>query len=150
MLKDPTSPERWQKPGVADEAAGDWEGGAACEIAEIVARLNELFAEDRMPLSEVLERLEAAAAAAGVDGSEAAGSSSTADEAAEARCCIICEAAPREVRFACGHAVVCGACLPSVVQQHGKCPTCGAAFGAQPVLEQGQQVAAGPTFVLPK
>ena len=69
---------------------------------------------------------------------------------AEARCCIICEAAPREVRFACGHAVVCGACLPSVVQQHGKCPTCGAAFGAQPVLEQGQQVAAGPTFVLPK
>ena len=54
------------------------------------------------------------------------------------------------MRFACGHAVVCGACLPSVVQQHGKCPTCGAAFGAQPVLEQGQQVAAGPTFVLPK
>ena len=76
MLKDPTSPERWQKPGVADEAAGDWEGGAAREIAVIVARLNELFAEDRMPLSEVLERLEAAAAAAGVDGSEAAGSSS--------------------------------------------------------------------------
>ena len=150
MLKDPTSPERWQKPGVADEAAGDWEGGVACEIAVIANGLDERWAEDRMPLSEVLKRLEAAAAAAGVDGSEAAGSSSTADEEVEARCCIICEAAPREVRFACGHAVVCGACLPSVVQQHGKCPTCGAAFGAQPVLEQGQQVAAGPTFVLPK
>ena len=27
MLKDPTSSERWQKPGVADEAAGYWEGG---------------------------------------------------------------------------------------------------------------------------
>ena len=148
MLKDPTSPERWQKPGVADEAAGDWEGGAACEIAEIVARLNELFAEDRMPLSEVLKRLEAAAA--GADASQVASSTAAAEEEAEARCCIICEAAPREVRFACGHAVVCGACLPSVVQQHGKCPTCGAAFGAQPVLEQGQQVAAGPTFVLPK
>ena len=148
MLKDPTSPERWQKPGVADEAAGDWEGGAACEIAEIVAGLNEMWAEDRMPLSEVLKRLEAAAA--GADASQVASSTAAAEEEAEARCCIICEAAPREVRFACGHAVVCGACLPSVVQQHGKCPTCGAAFGAQPVLEQGQQVAAGPTFVLPK
>ena len=149
MLKDPTSPERWQKPGVADEAAGDWEGGTACEIAEIVAGLNEMWAEDRMPLSEVLKRLEAAAA--GADASQAASSTAAAEEAeAEARCCIICEAAPREVRFACGHAVVCGACLPSVVRQHGKCPTCGATFGAQPVLEQGQQVAAGPTFVLPK
>ena len=145
MLKDPTSPERWQKPGVADEAAGDWEGGAACEIAKIVVGLDEKWAEDRMPLSEVLRRLETAAAEAGADPVTAA-----AEEEAEARCCIICEAAPREVRFACGHAVVCGACLPSVVQQHGKCPTCGAAFGAQPVLEQGQQVAAGPTFVLPK
>ena len=148
MLKDPTSPERWQKPGVADEAAGDWEGGAACEIAKIVVGLDEKWAEDRMPLSEVLKRLEAAAA--GADASQAASSTAAAEEEAEARCCIICEAAPREVRFACGHAVVCGACLPSVVQQHGKCPTCGAAFGAQPVLEQGQQVAAGPTFVLPK
>ena len=148
MLKDPTSPERWQKPGVADEAAGDWEGGAACVIAEIVVGLDEKWAEDRMPLSEVLKRLEAAAA--GADASQVASSTAAAEEEAEARCCIICEAAPREVRFACGHAVVCGACLPSVVQQHGKCPTCGAAFGAQPVLEQGQQVAAGPTFVLPK
>ena len=148
MLKDPTSPERWQKPGVADEAAGDWEGGAACEIAVIANGLDERWAEDRMPLSEVLKRLEAAAA--GADASQAASSTAAAEEEAEARCCIICEAAPREVRFACGHAVVCGACLPSVVQQHGKCPTCGAAFGAQPVLEQGQQVAAGPTFVLPK
>ena len=85
------------------------------------------------------------AAAAGADAAAA-----SAEVEGEARLCIICEAAPREVRFACGHAVVCGACLPSVVQQHGKCPTCGAAFGAQPVLEQGQQVAAGPTFVLPK
>ena len=101
-----------------------------------------------MPLSEVLKRLEAAAA--GADASQVASSTAAAEEEAEARCCIICEAAPREVRFACGHAVVCGACLPSVVQQHGKCPTCGAAFGAQPVLERGKQVAAGPTFVLPK
>ena len=65
MLKDPTSPERWQKPGVADEAAGDWKGGAASVIAEIVVGLTlGDWAEDRMPLSEVLKRLEAAAAGA--------------------------------------------------------------------------------------
>ena len=50
-----------EKPGVADEAAGDWEGGVvACEIAEIVVGLAlENFAEDRMPLSEALLRLRA-------------------------------------------------------------------------------------------
>ena len=57
--------------------------------------------------------------------------------------------APREVRFACGHAIVCSGCLPSVVQQHRKCPTCGVAFGAEPVMERGQHVGAAPTFVLP-
>ena len=63
--------------------------------------------------------------------------------------CIVCEAAPREVRFACGHAVLCASCLPSVVRQYGKCPNCNAAFGAQPVLERGQHVGVAPTFVLP-
>ena len=42
------------------------------------------------------------AAAAGADASQAASSTAAAEEEAEARCCIICEAAPREVRFACG------------------------------------------------
>ena len=145
MLKDPTSSERWQKPGVADQAAGDWEGGAACVIAEIVVGLDEKWAEDRMPLSEVLRRLETVAAAAGADPVTAA-----AEEEAEARCCIICEEAPRWARFACGHSVVCAACLPSVVRQHRKCPTCNAAFGEQPVLEQGPHVNSEPTFLLPK
>ena len=63
--------------------------------------------------------------------------------------CIICEAAPREVRFACGHATVCSACLPSVVDTHRKCPTCGVAFGAQPIAEQGAHVQSAPTFVMP-
>mgnify|MGYP001457625980 CR=1 FL=1 len=41
MLKDPTSPERWQKPGVADEAAGDW--AAYLDVAE--CRLKDLSGE---------------------------------------------------------------------------------------------------------
>ena len=73
----------------------------------------------------------------------------SAAETAEPRYCIICEAAPREVRFACGHAIVCAGCLPTVVELHRQCPTCGVAFGAQPVLERGAHVGAAPMFVLP-
>ena len=51
----------------------------------------------------------------------AATASSSEAEAAvtaeDARACIICEEAPREVRFACGHALVCNGCLPVVVEQ---------------------------------
>ena len=146
MLKFPDKPERWQKPGVPDEAAGEWEGATACALAEISNGLDERWAEDRMPLPEVLEKLETMAAAAGADDAAAA---SAAAETAEPRYCIICEAAPREVRFACGHAIVCAGCLPTVVERHRQCPTCGVAFGAQPVLERGAHVGAAPTFVMP-
>ena len=155
MLKHPARPERWQAPGVPDEAAGSWDGAAASEILEICNGLDERWAEDRMPLREVLERLEAVTEAAGSDagagsGAEVAGGGGPSSEAEEeVRMCIVCEAAPREVRFACGHAVLCASCLPSVVRQYGKCPNCNAAFGAQPVLERGQHVGVAPTFVLP-
>ena len=93
-----------------------------------------------MPLSEVLGRLEAMATATGAD---------TLATSAEARMCIICEEAPREVRFACGHATVCAGCLPQVVERCRKCPTCDYVFGAQPVAERGAHVRTAPTFVLP-
>ena len=69
--------------------------------------------------------------------------------AADARMCIICEEAPREVRFACGHATVCVGCLPQVLERCRKCPTCNVDFGAQPVAERGAHVRTAPTFVLP-
>ena len=109
-------------------------------LGEIVVGLKEEWEEDRMPLSEVLGRLEAMATATGAD---------TLATAAEARMCIICEEAPREVRFACGHALVCNGCLPVVVGQYKKCPTCDRPFGAQPVAERGTHVRVAPTFVLP-
>ena len=145
MLKWPTQPEKWQPPGVPDAAAGGWDGEAASGLVEMVNGLQEVFAEDRTPLAEVLQRLEAMAAAAVADEPEATPTAAEEEE----RLCIICEAAPREVRFSCGHAIVCSGCLPSVVQQHRKCPTCGVAFGAEPVMERGQHVGAAPTFVLP-
>ena len=101
------------------------------------------WAEHRMPLPDVLARLEAMVVAA-------TASSSEAEVEVEARVCIICEEAPREVRFACGHALVCNGCLPVVVAQYKKCPTCDRPFGAQPVAERGRHVRGAPTFVLPK
>ena len=138
MQKWPTQPSRWQAPGVPDEQAGSCDEAVAISLAEIVTGLKEEWEEDRMPLSEVLERLEAMAPA------------STEEVNSEARLCIICEEAPREVRFACGHATVCAACLPEVVERCRKCPTCDVVFGAQPVAERGAHVRTAPTFVLPK
>ena len=97
-----------------------------------------------MPLPDVLARLEAMVVAATASSAEAEAAE------AEARVCIICEEAPREVRFACGHALVCNACLPAVVAQYKKCPTCARLFGSQPVAERGTHVRVAPTFVMPK
>ena len=97
-----------------------------------------------MPLPDVLARLEAMVVAATASSAEAEAAE------AEARVCIICEEAPREVRFARGHALVCNGWVPVVVAQHNKCPTCARPFGAQPVVERGRHVRGAPTFVLPK
>ena len=146
--------QTWLKlgPGVPDEAAGEWNGAAVAGLAEISALLTDQYEEDRMPFAEALQKLEALAAAAeeaeeAAAGADAAPSGSVGD--GEERCCIVCEAAPREVRFACGHALVCRGCLPVVVERHRKCPNCGLAFGTHPVVEQGEHVRTGPTFVLP-
>jgi len=145
MLRWPTQPQRWQPPGVPDVAAGSWDGGASSGLAEVIQGLSELWAEERMPMPDVLARLEAMVAAATASSLEA-----EAAMAADARVCIICEEAPREVRFACGHALVCNGCLPAIVEQCKKCPTCDRPFGAQPVAERGTHVRVAPTFVLPK
>ena len=146
MLKWPTQPQRWQPPGVPDVAAGSWDSGASSGLAEVIQGLTDEWGEDRMPLPDVLARLEAMVVAATVSSSEA----EAAAAAEEARVCIICEEAPREVRFACGHALVCNGCLPVVLEQCKKCPTCDRPFGAQPVAERGAHVRVAPTFVLPK
>jgi hypothetical protein len=144
MLRWPTQTQRWQPPGVPDVAAGSWDGGASSCLAEVIQSLTDEWAEDRMPLPDVVARLEAMVVAATASSLEA-----EAAVAAEARMCIICEEAPREVRFACGHALVCNGCLP-IVEQYKKCPTCDRPFGAQPVTERGMHVRWAPTFVLPK
>ena len=100
-----------------------------------------------MPLADVLLALERLVQEAGI--ASPPPQEQPTEQPEEARMCIICEAAPREVRFACGHATVCSACLPSVVNTHRKCPTCNTPFGAQPIAEQGAHVQSAPTFVMP-
>ena len=64
MQKWPTQPSRWQAPGLPDAEAGSCDEAVAIGLAEIVVGLKEEWAEDRMPLSEVLVRLEAMVSAA--------------------------------------------------------------------------------------
>ena len=63
----------------------------------------------------VLAQLEAMVVAAGTSTAAYAAACSTSSAVEEARLCTICEAVPREVRFACGLATVCNTCLPVVV-----------------------------------
>merc|ERR1712091_799997 len=74
-----------------------------------------------MPLEEALPRLGALAEAAGemaaspppsLAGSVAAGADADAE-----RQCDLCWSAPRSVRFACGHALYCEACVPRVLER---------------------------------
>ena len=78
MQKWPTQPSRWQAPGVPDVDAGSCDEAVVISLAEIVTGLKEEWEEDRMPLSEVLERLEAMApASTGEVASEAMGIAKT-------------------------------------------------------------------------
>ena len=88
--------------------------------------------------------------------------------------CSICLDAPREVRFPCGHALVCVSCLSAIrarartksieasdatrsvaeraaarEEAVARCPTCRAAIGPSPIAERGAQLAMASTFVQP-
>ncbi|EOD31940.1 hypothetical protein EMIHUDRAFT_364686 [Emiliania huxleyi CCMP1516] len=89
-----------------------------------------------MPLAEALPRLEALVEAAGAV-EETAG--------AEERLCDLCYDAPRSVRFACGHALYCEACVPRVLERDTNCPAC--RQPALPIAATGRLVAAQTTFV---
>ena len=87
---------------------------------------------------------------------------------------MICLAAPRQVRFTCGHSCCCVNCAEDLRDEAAKwarvaadeqktplerqsaqaksvalCPTCREPIGDS-VAESGEQVAVAPTFVMPK
>jgi len=97
-----------------------------------------------MPLAEALPRLEALAEAAEAETPSLAGAV-TAEADGEVRLCDLCWSAPRSVRFACGHALYCEACVPRVLERDTNCPTC--RQPALPIANRGAHVAAQTTFV---
>ena len=120
LLKHPTSPERWQAPGVPDAKAGVWPADVVAAMARMASSLTLEDEEERMTLAETLRTLETIVHEAGQGdavadtavGSSAVGGQPTATSGGEMapaavteepRECMICMSAPRSVRFLCGH-----------------------------------------------
>ena len=97
-------------------------------LVEVVQGLVNGGLRRRLPFAEAVARVEELAEDAnlrpGVDDSDAPGSRGPAKE------CMICMAAPRTVRFACGHLTCCAECVESLMATEGSrwpqnmCPTC--------------------------
>jgi serine/threonine protein kinase len=109
---------------------GFWPRSVAAEVAQIAHALcMPLFREDRLPLPDALRQITSAisqsseALAQGRLGTAGAGSASTV-AADELRCCVVCDDAPREVRFRCGHACCCAECAKLVEHSGSQCPIC--------------------------
>jgi len=136
MMRYPTKPSKWVAPGRPHSSAGEWPEEVATGLAEVVVGLSfEQFHEDRMPLPEALQTLEALSTQFGVD---AAQSDAIAAEVAARQPlseCILCMDAPRQVRFGCGHTVCCRDCLPQLLGL--PCPTCREPIQATAISEAG-------------
>ena len=172
LLRHPDRPEKWQPPGLPDATAGEWPVEVSSELAQVVVGLTEKFPDDRMPLSEALGKTSVAMDVASschprplsktpatTGGGGGGGGGGDDDE----RSCVICEDAPRQVRFRCGHALCCFRCLAGLRESASAksaanpsrpmpacCPQCGSPIGEDVDLaESGPQVGAAPTFVMP-
>ena len=135
MLRHPTRPEKWQAPGVPDATAGEWPPAVAATIAEVVVGLTDQFSEERMPLPDALQQLEAIVEVADepeppptrpVPAADVAGGGGE-----EPRECMMCLDAPRELRFGCGHACCCRDCFDGLAaaaarkgDEGARCPVC--------------------------
>ena len=195
IVRSPDRPDKWRAPAMADERAGAWPEHVAITIAEIAVGLTEEFKSDRLPLAEALDKL--GAALAGTEAEEVEAAAPQLHDAAsvpsptlpaqpstpppahspepdEVRNCIICEESPKELRFACGHAVYCRTCFESRIKPRAaqkardannsslsdeerkraaleavvRCPHCQVAVG-EAMLERADDAATAPTFVMP-
>ena len=159
MLRNPDRPDKWRAPGVPDTKAGEW-GAVASALATVAAGLTEEFAEDRITMEDVLQQLDEVL----VDEvwptptavpSRVAQSPAPAEAPAppplpapepEGRLCVVCDDAPRTVRFVCGHACCCDNCAAAVASTDNLCPICRTPLGAE--LAHGSYVSGAPSFVL--
>ena len=172
LLRYPSDPTQWtaaaspaagrqqsQPPVLPDASAGVWSEAVSTGLLMIVCGLTSSEdKEDRMPVPEALELIEALLALAiPVVGEQLDDRMPTPvaapppqGHAAEERLCVICEAVPRAVRFRCGHAMCCAACVTLLRARDGLCPQCRQPIGAgeQAHAEIGAHIAHAPTFVM--
>ena len=145
---------------MADLDAGPWPLAVMVGVATIVQGLvMPPYADERLPLPSALEQLGGLIAAWPGDAAET--SSAMADGAATIaaapttvpvatptappRECVICEDAPRETRFACGHSVCCRGCIGRL--DPAVCPVCKHPIGD---VVTSASVASQPTYVQPR
>ena len=150
MLRQPETPGSWQTPGVPDAEAGEWPSDVVVSLATMINRLTREDEDERMALQDALQQLEMILDthdenAAGAPGSVGA----TPAEATpfEERACVVCDDAPREVRFRCGHACCCAFCASLIGERNGGCPICRAP--SHPLLAVGEHLREAPTFEMP-
>ena len=105
LLKHPDKPDKWQAPGVPDASAGEWPAEVVATLAEMVTSLTLEDEDDRMDLGEALQRLEQIVKKYPVEALPPA------QQPEVAKDCVFCLEKPRDVRFECGHCVVCTECL---------------------------------------
>ena len=144
MLRNPTGGDTQAWRHLLD---GDWPLTVASEMADIAKGLTmPAFKDDRTPIPEALRRIEAALAA---NPPQAAAVADPVEDGAadELRACVICDDAPREVRFRCGHACCCVFCAELVQNTGDRCPICRST--AHPLIETGAQLRDAATFELP-
>ena len=132
-------------PGCADPRAGEWPEAVSVGLAEIVVGLAwRRHARSRMPLGDALQRLEAMADAASARPGIAAAAVAARDAGAGdpgGRECVVCMAAPRDVRYRCGHCVCCAPCSALL----DRCPACRVA--PIRIIAHGEALAFEDSFV---
>ena len=126
ILKFPDQRSKWKSTAaLPDVAAGEWPEPVLVALAAVAAGLTEEFKDDRLPLDDALAKV-ASICPDGKDPSRGneltlAPPHSTppapAPPVPTTKECIICEDAPRELRFPCGHASMCHACFEDM-QRH--------------------------------
>jgi len=125
-------------------AAAGFPGSVAVSLARVIKALTySRSASGRKTVPSALQDLEDLCANMQGDEQQEIPVGIAIDEVeAMVRECVVCMAAPRAVRFGCGHACCCESC--AVLLAGSRCPAC-----RMPILRTSSSLAADPTFIQP-
>jgi hypothetical protein len=132
LLEEPTRGSEY-----ADEAA-EWHANheVVDERVAIVNGLTNPSRKRRVPLTDALSALESLCERTSVRSGVAVSGVS--------RECAVCMAAPRSVRFGCGHCLCCEPCTRDLLQRGAPCPSCRSRIR---VVERGEELNEAQTFL---